>query len=132
MIIPFINFAGKAGAAIAFYETVFEVKDKRVMYYKDMPADLKPHFPPETENYVLHSEMSINGTKVWIGDSSEGVTPGDMVSLAVSLSSKEDVQKTFDLLQAGGIVLMDPIPTFYSPMFGAVKDKFGVVWHLIC
>ncbi len=132
MITPFINFAGKAGEAIAFYETVFEVKDKKVMLYKDMPADMKQHFSPDTDHYVMHAEMTINGTKVWIGDTTQGITSGDMVSLAVPLSSKEDVQHVFNKLKAGGTILMELSPTFYSPLFGAVQDQFGVIWHLIC
>lgn len=131
MIIPFINFAGQAEEAIAFYETVFDVQNKQLLFYKDMPADIKQHFPPETYHYVLHAEMTVNGTLVWIGDSSQGVTPGNMVSIAVPLVSKETVQKTFDKLKAGGMVLMELSPTFYSQLSGMVKDKFGVVWHLV-
>ncbi len=132
MITPFLNFAGKAGEAIAFYETIFEVKDKKVMYYKDMPEEMKPNFPPNTEHYVMHAEMVINGTQVWIGDTTQGIMPGDMVSLSVPLPSKEEVQRVFDKLKAGGKVHMDLTPTFYSPLFGTVEDKFGVIWHLIC
>ncbi len=132
MIIPFINFAGKAGEAIAFYETVFDIKDKKVMLYKDMPADMKSHFPANTDHYVLHAEMVINGTQVWIGDSTEKTESGDLVTLAVPLSSKEEVQKAFDKLKVGGKVYMELAPTFYSPLFGTVEDKFGVIWHLIC
>ncbi len=132
MITPFINFAGQAAEAIAFYETAFEIKDKKVQLYKDMPADLKSKFPKETDSFVLHAEMTMNGTQVWIGDSSQGITSGDMVSLAVPFSKKDDVQKAYDKLKVGGKILMELAPTFYSPLFGVVKDKFGVVWHLIC
>lgn len=132
MIVPFINFAGQAGEAITLYETVFDVQGKEVHYYRDMPADLKPHFPPETDNYVMHSEMTINGTTIWIGDSMQAVTSGEMVSLSVPLASTEEVRVAFDKLKEGGTVLMEPEPTFYSPLFGSVKDRFGVIWHLIC
>ncbi|MCL1911109.1 MAG: VOC family protein [Leptospirales bacterium] len=132
MIIPFINFTGKAGEAIAFYETVFEVKEKQVILYKEMPEDLKPHFSRDTDNYVMHAEMTINDAKFWILDSTHGVTSGDMVTLAVPFTSPEEVRKAFDKLKAGGEVLMEPVSTFYSQLFGTVKDRFGVIWHLIC
>jgi PhnB protein len=131
MIIPFINFAGQAGEAIALYEDVFEVKDKRVVYYSDMPSEMKSHFPAETDNYVMHAEMSINGTQVWIGDTTQGITAGDMVSLSVPMSSEEEMHRVFDKLKTGGKVFMELAPTFYSPLFGTVQDKFGVIWHLI-
>lgn len=132
MIVPFINFTGQAGDAIALYETVFDVQNKKIFYYRDMPADMKPHFPPETDNYVMHSEMTINGTTVWIGDSMQPVTSGDMVSLSVPLNSADEVRLVFNKLKEGGVVLMELEPTFYSPLFGTVKDRFGVIWHLIC
>ncbi len=132
MIVPFINFAGKAGEAIALYETMFNIQNKNVMLYKDMPANMKPHFPPETENYVMHAEMTINGTEVWIGDTIQGITPGNMISLAVPFSSQDEMRKAFDQLKAGGKIHMELASTFYSPLFGTVEDKFGVIWHLIC
>lgn len=132
MIIPFINFPGQAGEAIAFYETVFEVKDKQVSFFSDMPEDMQRHFSRDTDHYVMHAEMTINGTKVWIGDTVSVITPGDMVSLSVPLASQEEIRKAFDKLREGGEVLMELVPTFYSPLFGTVKDKFGVIWHLIC
>lgn len=132
MIIPFIIFAGQAGEAIAFYETVFDVKDKKVHLFKDMPEDMKRHFSRDTDHYVMHGEMVINGTQVWMGDTAEGITPGDMVSISVPLPSPEEVRETFNKLKAGGEVCMELEPTFYSPLFGTVKDKFGVIWHLIC
>lgn len=132
MIIPFINFAGKAGEAIAFYETVFEVKDKKVHLFKEMPEEMKQHFSRDTDHYVMHAEMVINGTQVWIGDTTQGINPGDMVSLSVTLSWQKEVREVFDKLKEGGEVYMELQPTFYSPLFGTVKDKFGVIWHLIC
>ncbi len=132
MIIPFINFAGQAGEAIALYETVFDIQNKQVAFYKDMPDDMKQHFPEGTENYVLHAEMSINGTEVWIGDTLQNITAGDMVSLSVPFSSQEEIQTAFNKLKTGGKVHMELAPTFFSPLFGTVEDKFGVIWHLIC
>ncbi|MDR2475728.1 MAG: VOC family protein [Bacteroidales bacterium] len=132
MIIPFVNFSGQANDAIAFYETVFEVKDKQVSYFKDMPEEMKQHFSHDTDNYVMHAEMTVNGTKVWIGDTTEGVISGEMVSLSVPMTEQEEIRKTFDRLKEDGEVLMELAQTFYSPLFGSVKDKFGVIWHLIC
>ncbi|MDR2935941.1 MAG: VOC family protein [Rikenellaceae bacterium] len=132
MIVPFINFAGRAGEAIAFYETVFEITDKQVFLFKDMPEEMKRHFPRETDHYVMHAEMTVGGTKVWIGDTVQGVTSGDMVSLSVPLATTDEVRAAFDKLNVGGEVLMELEKTFYSPLFGTVKDKFGIIWHLIC
>lgn len=132
MIIPFITFAGEAAEAIAFYESVFEVADKKVFYYRDMPEDMERHFSRDTDGYVMHSEMTVNGTRIWICDTVQDVARGDMVTLSVPLASREDVRRVFDKLKEDGTVLMELAETFYSPLCGDVKDKFGVIWHLIC
>ncbi|MDR0794085.1 MAG: VOC family protein [Chitinophagaceae bacterium] len=132
MIISFINFTGQAADAIAFYETVFEVKDKKIMLFKEMPENLKPHFPRDTDNWVMHAEMTINGTPVWIGDTTQSITKGNLITLAVPIASQEEVRSTFDQLKEGGEVLMNLEKTFYSPLFGVVKDKFSIIWHLMC
>lgn len=56
------------------YETVFEVKDKQVSFFRDMPECMKRHFSHDKDHYVMHAEMTINGTKVWIGDTVSAVT----------------------------------------------------------
>lgn len=132
MIIPFLNFAGRAGEAIAFYETVFEVRDKQIAYFREMPAEMKSHFGPDTDHYVMHAEMTMGGTRVWIGDTAGSITPGDMVTLSVPLPTPEAVRAAFEKLEAGGKVYMPLEKTFYSPLFGTVQDRFGVIWHLIC
>ncbi len=132
MIIPFLNYAGQCAEAIEFYENIFKIEDKNVAYFKDMPVNPNGSFPKEMDNYVLHAEMKIEGSTIWMGDMPEGVNAGDVVSLSVVFDTPEKVQETFAKLKVGGTVFCDVAPTFYSPMFGTVKDKFGVIWHTIC
>jgi PhnB protein len=133
MIVPFLNFEGQAAAAIALYETVFDVQNKQVMYFNDLPPNADMPIPAEIQNYILHSEMTICGAKVWIGDSPEGgVVPGTMVSLSVTYTTVEEVEAAFYKLKEGGKIMIDLAPQFYSPMYAMIEDKFGVVWSLIC
>lgn len=78
MVTPFLNFSGRCGEALDYYEKVFNAQYKRVMQYKDAPPN--PAFPvPEgMENYVLHAEMVICGTKVNFSDTQQGTVQGDM------------------------------------------------------
>ncbi|MDR0511078.1 MAG: VOC family protein [Rikenellaceae bacterium] len=132
MIVPFLNFAGRAAEAIAFYESVFTVDNKQMFLFDAMPAEMRTAFLPVAEDFVVHAEMDVNGTRVWIGDSTQPVAPGEMVSIAVPLPTVEKVVEVFDRLKEGGKALMAPEPTFYSPMMGTVQDRFGVIWHTIC
>jgi PhnB protein len=42
----------------------------------------------------------------------------------------EVVKQAFDVLQEEGMVLMPLQQTFFSPSYGILRDKFGVMWNL--
>jgi PhnB protein len=132
MVEPYLNLQGKSNEAIEFYEKVFNGQGKAIMRFKDAPPN--PDFPvaDELKDLVLHAEMIINGTKFHFSDTQQNVVPGNMISFAVTFTAAEEVKDVFNQLAAGGEILMELAPTFFSPMYGWVKDKFGVGWQLIC
>ena len=131
MMMPFINFDGKCLQAIALYESVFTVQNKQVQLYRDMPG-FDP-LPERMHDYVLHAEMTIAGSPIWLSDSTKDVYTGNLVSIAVTLPDVDAVNTAYyKLLNASGEAVIEIAPTFYSPMFGTVQDQFGVIWHLMC
>ncbi len=50
------------------------------------------------------------------------------VSLSVSCGDTAEGQRVFNGLAAGGMVKMPFGPTFWSPGFGMLVDRFGVSW----
>lgn len=131
MVEPYLNLTGKSGEAIAFYEKVFHGEDIRVMHFKDAPPNPEFPIPEEKKDMVLHAEMIIRGTKFNFSDTQENVIPGNMISLAVRFPTADEVTDVFNQLKEGGEILMELAPQFYSPMYGWVKDKYGVGWQLI-
>jgi PhnB protein len=59
------------------------------------------------------------------------LTVGDNINPTVSVDSKNEVTRLFNELKEGGEVLMDLGHTFFCEWYGMVKDKFGVIWHLL-
>ena len=53
------------------------------------------------------------------------------VSLALSPKDAAEAQRLFTALGEGGQVQMPFGPTFFSPGFGVVADRFGVGWMVI-
>jgi len=47
------------------------------------------------------------------------------------MEDKEEVVRIFNELKDGGEIVMDLQKTFFSELYGMVKDKFGVVWHIL-
>jgi PhnB protein len=50
------------------------------------------------------------------------------VSLSLSVASESEADRLFAALAQGGAIEMPIGRTFWSPRFGAVKDRFGVSW----
>lgn len=132
MVVPFLNFNGKCSEAIDFYEKAFNGQNKLIMRYKDAPPN--PDFPilDEMKELVLHAEMTMAGTRFSFSDTLSNVIPGNIISLAATFDTVEEVVSIFNQLKIGGEVLMELEPQFYSPMYGWVKDKYGVDWQLLC
>lgn len=132
MLTPFINFSGRCKEAITFYEKVFDGQDKRIMHFMDAPPHPDYPIPENMKEYVMHAEMLISGTKVSFSDTQEEIVPGNMISLAINYPTVDLVKNIFDKLKEDGEVLMELSPQFFSPMYGWVKDKFGIGWQIIC
>lgn len=133
MVEPYIYLSGKCSEAIDFYETVFGGKDKQIMRYQDMPPN--PEFPvaPAMRELILHGELTIAGTRFSFSDSyEETVVPGNQISLSINLATPDEVADLYHKLQDGGEILMELGPQFFSPMYGWVRDKYGVGWQLVC
>jgi len=56
-------------------------------------------------------------------------TPSERVSIAVE-GSATDIEHAFNILSDEGSIVMSLQETFFSPAFGSLYDKFGVMWTL--
>ena len=53
---------------------------------------------------------------------------GNNFSISVTADNKEEAEKLFKGLSAGGAVTMPLGKTFWSECFGMLTDKFGINW----
>ncbi len=101
-----------------------------LMRYKDSPEPLDPKMvPPGRENKVMHANLRIGDTTVLLSDGhcqGRPVFQGFALSLIVHDESEAD--RSFSALSEGGQVQMPLGKTFFSPRFGMVTDRFGVLW----
>jgi predicted 3-demethylubiquinone-9 3-methyltransferase (glyoxalase superfamily) len=122
---PFLMFEGQAGEALELYAAAFEDAEVvEVRRYDDAG--------PGPAGTVEHAVLRVGDREVRLIDSPVqhdfGFTPA--VSLFVDLDSPEDVDIAFEMLSAGGKVLM-PLDAYpFSPRFAWVADRFGVSWQL--
>jgi PhnB protein len=129
----FINFNGNCREATEFYAKVFKSEVKNACTYGEAPPD--PNFPIAEENKdrICYSEVLIGGLTVMFSDfpSGSSFVAGNNISPTVSIESKVEVERVFNELKEGGQVFMELQQTFFSELFGMVKDKYGVIWQIL-
>ena len=55
---------------------------------------------------------------------------GNNFSVSITAESKEEADRLFNGLSAGGKVTMPLASTFWGDYFGMLEDKFGINWMM--
>lgn len=124
-----LNFRGQARAALEFYQSVFGGFPV-IVTYKDANAVQNP---AEADQIMWGHVVSEAGFAVMAYDvpSSLSYAPGEIpVFVSVRGDSNEELTGYWDKLKDGATVIQDLAPAGWSPLYGMLKDKFGVTWVL--
>lgn len=127
---PYLFFEGRCDEAIEFYQKAVGAEVKMLMRYKDMPEPGSSK--PGLEDKVMHANLRIGETTVMVSDGHcDGGVDFKGFALTLSVNDAESAGRLFGALSEGGKVLMPMSPTFYSPSFGMLTDRFGVMWMVL-
>jgi len=66
-----------------------------------------------------------------MADGAADVSHGSMFLFNIFLDSADKIKNIFTRLSDGGEVLTELGEQFWSPLYGEVRDKFGVCWRVI-
>lgn len=125
----YLCFEGRTEEALTFYEKALGAKVTMLMRYKDAPEGA---CTPGTENKVMHAAFTVGDTQLMASDG-RMQPPAKFSGISLTLNAKDEAEakKLFDGLADGGQVQMPLTPTFFSPSFGMVGDRFGVTWMVM-
>jgi PhnB protein len=130
---PYLNFNGNTEEAFNFYKSVFGGEVLAIMRYKDTPHGDK--MPPDAKEKIMHIALPIGKGNVLMGTDSleslgQKLTKGDNFSLALETESKEETDRLYHALVAGGTpdAMMPLGDAFWGAYFGMLTDKYGVRW----
>ena len=129
---PYLFFEGRCEEAIEFYRKAVGAKVEMLMRYKDSPEPPPPGCAPSDTNKVMHASLQVGNTTVMASDGQANGKPS-FQGFALSLDAQDqaDAKRLFGGLSDGGNVLQPLTKTFFSPCFGMVQDRFGVMWMVI-
>ena len=131
LINPHINFNGNTEEAFTFYKSVFGGEFAKVIRFKDLAS---PEFPvaEKEENKIMHIALPIGKSILMANDVPEilGRTNENenRSKIVISAESKEEADKLFNGLSAGGQIEMPISDSPWGSYFGMFRDKYGIEW----
>jgi len=133
LINPHINFNGNAEEAFNFYKSVFGGEFTKIIRLKDLSS---PEFPvaENDANKIMHIALPIGKNTLMANDVPESMGPvnenENRSKISVSAESREEADKLFNGLSAGGSVEMPIADSPWGSYFGMFRDKYGIEWMI--
>jgi PhnB protein len=131
-ISPWINFNGNAEEAFGFYKSVFGGEFAKVVRFKDLASDEFPVAEKEA-NKIMYIALPIsNGARLIANDVPEVLGQvnerENRSKILVSTDSKEEADRLFNCLSAGGEVEGPIGDSPWGTYAGMFRDKYGIEW----
>ncbi|MCF8273269.1 MAG: VOC family protein [Flavobacteriaceae bacterium] len=131
LINPYINFNGNTEEAFTFYKSVFGGEFAKIMRFKDLSNDDFPVSEHEA-NKIMHIALPIGKNMLMGNDVPEimgQVNENEHRSkISISAESREEADKLFNGLSAGGHIEFPISDSPWGSYFGMFRDKFGIEW----
>jgi PhnB protein len=129
----YLTFNGNCEEAFKFYQSVFGGEIPYLGRFKDMPATEGPKISPGDAEKIMHMSLPISKETMLMGSDTGGewassYKQGNNFSISINTATKEEADKLFSGLSAGGTVIMPMNKTFWGDYFGMFTDKFGINW----
>lgn len=137
-VCTYLNFDGKTEEAFLFYQSVFKTNflGKGIERFGDIPASTEhPPVADAVKKMVLHVELPITGNHILMGTDAPkemGFTlaKGNNMHICIEPETREEADRLFNELSAGGNITMPMADMFFGAYFGEFSDKYGINWMI--
>jgi len=128
---PYLNFDGNCEEAFNHYKKVF---GGEFSYFSRMSDVENEEFPEEDKNLIMHVSLPIGNDILMGSDVATDIKPmfkqGNNNYISLTPTSREEADRLFNELSAGGEVEMPMEEMFWGDYFGSFRDKFGIYWMI--
>ena len=131
LINPHINFNGNAEEAFNFYKSVFGGEFSAIVRLKDLSS---PEFAVAENDAtkIMHIALPIGKNSLMANDIPESMglvnENENRSKIMISAESREEADKLFNGLSAGGNIEFPIGDSPWGSYFGMFRDKFGIEW----
>lgn len=128
----YLTYNGNCEAAFNFYRSVFGGEFSFFSRFKDMPSESGTGKTEDAEK-IMHVCLPISKETMlmasdlgseWAAQFKEG----NNCAISINAGSREEADRLFNGLSAGGQVTMPIDNTFWGAYFGMFTDQFGINW----
>jgi len=131
----YLNFPGNTEEVFNFYKKVFRTDFVQgIQRFGDIPASSDhPPVSDAVKNLILHVQLPLLGDHILMGSDAPKemgftVTPGNNMHISLEPDSREEADRIFKELSAGGEISMPIQDMFWGAYYGSFSDKFGINW----
>ena len=129
VIEPYLFFEGRCEEAVEFYKKAVGAEVIMMVRFKDAPDPNASAGVPGDK--IMHVSLRIGGSNVMASDGRcDEPMKFQGFALSLAVNTETEVDKCFNALAQGGQVIMPLSKTFWSPRFGMLTDKFGIMWMI--
>ncbi|PRY55525.1 PhnB protein [Arcticibacter pallidicorallinus] len=129
---PWINFNGNAEEAFTFYKSVFGGEFTKVIRFKDLTSAEFP-VPDNEADKIMYIALPLgknnqligNDVPEFMGQINENENRS---KISISTESREEADKLFNGLSAGGSVEGEIGESPWGTYAGMFRDRFGIEW----
>ena len=130
----YLNFDGNCREAFEFYHSAFGGEFMHISTFGEGPPDMG--VPEEESERIMHVSLPIGDSVLMGSDTSPTFGPpyqaGNNFSVSCHPQTREETDRLFGAISAGGTVTMAPADMFWGSYFGTCVDKFGIPWQFNC
>ena len=129
-----INFNGNAEEAFTFYKSVFGGEFSKVVRFKDIASD-EFQVPEKEENKIMLIALPIGKNNMLMANDVPEIMGRvneneNRSKITISAESKEEADKLFNGLSAGGTVEGPMGGSPWGTYFGMLRDQYGIEWMI--
>jgi PhnB protein len=128
-LIAYLHFSGQCREALTFYQ---QCLGGELNMQKFGESAMGAQMPSNADANILRGSLTKDGVTIVMGSDLMGarLKQGNSIALCLHCTSNEELNKCFDRLSSGGLVVMPPHQSIWGGIYGELTDRYGIKWML--